>query len=418
MKKDKFGKFFKLIWSYAKDLYTLYEEKKIGMSASALTYYVVLSLVPVLSIIFGIAKGFGLEKTILKLLENMFKDYPKLIDQIYVFVQNMLGRTSGGIITGFGILMLCYSAYNLLNNIEISVNHVWKANYKRHIKDKLPQYFMLLILTPILMAVSTSLQTLMNGFQKTLLSFVNNSEVFYKLLVWSFNLTSVIVITFLIALFYTLLPQVKRIKFKYTFWVSLGISILYIVVESLYITMQTKLSSYNAVYGSFAAVPIALVWLQLSWTIILMGNALNYLIHKRMDHIAVQEMVVLSAKDQKVFTLYVLKKIISYFEEYNRPITQKMLYEASDIPVVAANRVIEFLKHKEYIYVVEKKEGSYFLLGKPAQAMTIAQLFDDVETWDMLTTLPAYTLPKIEKSLYDKVNQEVGSFLKHTKVVE
>ncbi|MGL6022695.1 MAG: YihY/virulence factor BrkB family protein, partial [Chitinophagaceae bacterium] len=172
--------FFKLLYSYAKDLYEIYEEKKIVISASALTYYMLLSLVPVLSIIFGIAKGFSLDNAILKILQSLFSEYPLLLDKIYLFVQNVLDRTSGGLITGFGILVLCYSAYSLLNNIEISVNHVWKSNYKRSIKEKLPQYFMLLILTPILMAISTSLQTLMNGFENTFLSLVDNNVVVYK----------------------------------------------------------------------------------------------------------------------------------------------------------------------------------------------------------------------------------------------
>ena len=102
-----------------------FDEDKCFFRASALTFYSLLSIVPVLAMAFGLAKGFGLEKAFEKQVFERFQGQEEIIAWILNFAHSLLENTKGGLIAGVGILFLFWAIIRVLGNIENSFNHIW-----------------------------------------------------------------------------------------------------------------------------------------------------------------------------------------------------------------------------------------------------------------------------------------------------
>ena len=120
------------------------------LRASALTLYTLLSIVPVIALLFGIAKGFGYEKILREQLLKQMPTQDTLVLKLIDFAENMLARTQGEVVAGIGIVILLWSVLKLIGNIEESFNHVWKINKGRTLGRKLSDYLSVMLLAPIL----------------------------------------------------------------------------------------------------------------------------------------------------------------------------------------------------------------------------------------------------------------------------
>lgn len=128
-----------------------------GDMASALTYYSLLSIVPVFAMAFGFAKGFGMEKGLKeKLLENM-EGQEEVIGRVISFAEAMLESTKGGLIAGIGILILFWTVIKVLGNIERAFNLIWGVKKHRPMGRKFADYLSLMLICPVLFILGSSI---------------------------------------------------------------------------------------------------------------------------------------------------------------------------------------------------------------------------------------------------------------------
>jgi membrane protein len=132
------------------------------LRASALTLYSLLSIVPVIAMLFGIAKGFGFEKTLTERLIEQVPHQETKVLQIINFAQNLLESTKGGVIAGIGIVVLVWTIISLIGNIEESFNYIWKIPKGRSISRKYSDYLSLMLLAPIILIAANSISVLLN----------------------------------------------------------------------------------------------------------------------------------------------------------------------------------------------------------------------------------------------------------------
>ncbi len=133
-----------------------YNNDKCVEKASALTYFTLLSVVPVIAMAFGIATAFGLEKYMRRELERYFNGQQEVLDYMLKFADSTLNNTSGGIISGISSLFLIYAVARLLHNIERSFNDVWNTNGGRTFQRKLADYMSIILLGPVILVVSST----------------------------------------------------------------------------------------------------------------------------------------------------------------------------------------------------------------------------------------------------------------------
>lgn len=250
---------------------TSFFDRDLQTQAASLTFNTLLALVPALALIFAIGRGFGLQDLLREQLFSYFPAQKEAISTSITFVDSYLNQSSQGVFVGIGIIVLLYTLISLLDSIEQSFNNIWGIKKDRSIYQKITDYVAICLLIPILMICSSGVSIFLSTVIQTnvhipfLTPLVNILlELFPLILVWlAFSLS-----------FY-LIPNTK-VSFKYSAVSGLISAIGFQILEMLFLNGQIYVTKYNAIYGSFAFLPLLLVWLQFSWIILLAGGTITY----------------------------------------------------------------------------------------------------------------------------------------------
>lgn len=249
----------------------LFLDRNLSGHASALTYSSILGAVPILAIVFAIARGFGFGQLIEEKLKANPTLSPEMTETIMTFVNSYLERARGGVFIGVGLVMLFYTLYSLTSNIETAFNRIWKVRESRNIYRSAVNYISVFFLLPIVVIITSGLQLFLTGIGKFLPEFTFVSTSIEFLVQLSPYALAVVAFTLL----YKLMPNTE-VRWRATFVPGLLAGIAFQALQWFYIHSQVWLSSYNAVYGSFAAIPLFMFFIQLSWNLCLFGAGLSY----------------------------------------------------------------------------------------------------------------------------------------------
>lgn len=297
-----------------------YKENNCSDKASALTYYSILSVVPIIAMFFGIAKGFGYEKDLEIKLYEKFADKKEILDFIFEYANKMLENTQGGLIAGIGIIMLFWSVYKVLGNVESSFNQIWQIKKSRSFSRKISDYLSIMLLTPILFITSTSATIFVSNYIETLAVETEWLQDFGWLISFLINILPHSLIWFVFAFIYLIMPNTK-VNIKAALVSGIFAGILFQIVQFVYIEFQVGVASYNAIYGSFAALPLFLIWMQTSWVIVLFGAELSFSIQnvKKLEGRFTANSLNYDSKTK--LALYISTFIIKNFENGNTALT-------------------------------------------------------------------------------------------------
>lgn len=287
----------------------------IPLRASALTYSIILSLVPMLAMSTAILKGLGNENELkiaaYRLIDQIdptgarpvvetdtvtpatdqtlqgTPDIPKketavsMTDHLRNGVEmifDYVDRTNFAALGAFGIVGLLFVVLLMLNNIEVTMNAIWHSRKNRPLGRKIMDYLALLILLPISLNVAFAGDAIlqsekMMGYITTIIPSAWLVKMLFKGLPFLFIVGS---LTFM----YQFFPYAK-VRTYAAFTGALFSAVCWFIVQQFYITLQVGVSKYNAIYGSFATIPLFLVWLHLGWMFLLLGAALAYAVQNR-----------------------------------------------------------------------------------------------------------------------------------------
>ena len=248
-----------------------FTEKRVMTQASALTYSTLLAIVPMLAVVFAIARGFGYNKYIEIWFREVLSSQPQVADVIVSFVNSYLVHTKSGIFLGVGLIFMLYTVLMLVNNVEETFNQIWQVNNSRPILRSFANYLAMFFLFPIIIVVSTGLSVFMETMADSMDNLAVLGPFIHKLLQYSpYMLMSL----FFIVL-YVYMPNTEvRLSCAVIPGILAGIAMQ--VLQVVYIHSQIWVTGYNAIYGSFAALPLFMLWIQISWTICLFGAQLTY----------------------------------------------------------------------------------------------------------------------------------------------
>lgn len=252
-----------------------FNEDKCPLQASAMTYFSALSLVPVIALIFAIAKGFGFEQVLERRLIESFKEQEEVLNWVMQFAHSMLDSTKGGMIAGIGIVLLFWSVMKLLGNIERSFNDIWGIKKSRVFIRKFTDYISIFIIAPIFIILSSSTTVFISAFIEK--PSIELAVIEYATPILELGIKSMpyLLIILLLTFVYAVIPNTK-VKFRSALFAGIIAGISFQLLQWGYVNFQVGVSKYNAIYGSFAALPLFLVWLQLSWIIVLFGGELSF----------------------------------------------------------------------------------------------------------------------------------------------
>jgi len=280
------------------------------LRASALTLYTLLSIVPIIAMLFGVAKGFGFEKTLEQQILEQVPDQDTLILQLIDMAKTMLESTKGGLVAGFGIVILFWTVIKVIGNIEESFNHIWQVKKARPISRKLSDYLSLMLFAPVMLIAANSINVIVQIKLSELINAIALPGTIAAL-----QLLAYLPILILWGLFSFLFMFMPNTKVNYQAGLFAGIisGTIYFIVQSLYVSLQIGVSSYNAIYGSFAALPLFLIWLQITWVIVLLGSELSFYYQNIELYQFNQKFKHLNFKSKKQLARYIMQAIIQQF---------------------------------------------------------------------------------------------------------
>lgn len=274
--------------------------------ASALTYYSLLSVVPVAAMAFGLAKGFGFASSLESQLTTRFEGHEEVAKWVTDFAMRYLDNTQGGMIAGVGFAMVLWSVMNVLGNIESSFNDIWKINRPRSFIRKFSDYISLMLVA-ILFLVSSGSVIVLFSVKLSEVPVLNFFGYFFA------NLIPYVLVWISFTMLFFIMPN-ARVKFGSALFGGVIAGTLFQLLQFAYIHFQVGVSNYNAIYGSFAALPLFLVWLQISWLIVLFGAEIAFAHQNARSLMYETDSARISFKYKRLVSLLIMHKLVKNFK--------------------------------------------------------------------------------------------------------
>ncbi len=378
--EDTFSPFRRLATEVTKVVYLairFFTTKRVLTRAAALTYSTLLSIVPILAVVFAIARGFGFSKYIEEAFRDALSSQPLAADVIIGWVNSYLVHTKSGIFLGVGLVFMLYTVLMLVSNIEETFNEIWQVTKPRSIFRTFTDYLAMFFLFPILIVVSSGLSIFVGTFVSSMPDFLLLGS-FSQFLV---NLTPYVFMSALFIALYVFMPNTHvKVKNAIVPGILAGIAMQWL--QFFYIHSQIWMTSYNAIYGSFAALPLFMLWVQISWTICLFGAELTYT-SQNLDYYDYNVMTTdISHRYRMMLCALIMSRICRRFADGHRAPTTADLREETNIPIRVVNDLLQKLIEAKLVIEVstdEKGDTSQFVPAESLANLNVGVMVDRLE---------------------------------------
>lgn len=415
-------------------------EDKVQLRASALTYFSIWAVVPILALLLGIARGFGFQNFLEQQIIQNFSDQTivttsnavvptdsiqysrSLMDslsnataiastdstqvteqtnvaqQILEFAYKYLDKTQEGFILGIGIIILFWSVINMLSHIENTFNDIWQIRKPRTILRKYTDYFGFMILAPIILILSAGANVFVTTRIEDLLNSLGMDFAIGPVTVLLAKGAPFILYSFVFFLFYIVIPNTK-VKVVPAIIAGVLVGVLFQFLQYGYINGQVYLSRINAVYGTFAALPLFLLFLQLGWVLVLFGAEFSFAIQNNKNFLYDSEIKDISTSYRYTILFYVLYMIVNRFKEGQEPLKASEIADEENIPVRLVRKIMGDLQRTGLISEVNTKDDTAYQPGVDIEKITIQYVKHKMESLGSSNFLP------LKQSAYVKLKE-------------
>lgn len=341
----------------------------LDIRASALTYSILFAIVPLFALIIAIAKGFGVEQLIEDSLKGTYIAQANMIPTVMGFVERYLETTSGGIFIGIGLIILFWSVMNFFMQVEKSFNEIWQVKKSRSPIRQFTTYFSTILIIPLLIVFSS-------GFSIFVSSALSQSYIYQVLspvLRFGVKLIPFFINWLMFTVMYMVIPN-TRVRFFNALLAGIIAGSAFQLFQMLYINGQVYLSRYNVIYGSFAAIPLLLLWLQISCLIVLLGAEISYASQniKNFDYDIDTRNI--SNRYKKFLTLFITHIIVKQFENQKPPLSSENISEEYKLPIRLVNQILTRLVETSVLIEVygEKSKSKTYLPAFDINQLTLS----------------------------------------------
>ncbi len=426
-KKNIFHNILKIIMLTVRGV----QEQDLSASSRSLTYRTILSIVPMLAVIFAIARGFGFEKIVESQIFDFFNsndfeitapisanplssdtlsiqssqlalNMPNTlessiqnshqmssdslmhettkftIETLVSFVNNSLEHSKGGVFAGIGVVLLLYTIVLLFTDIENSFNRIWGIKKGRPIQRRVIDYFALMLLLPIFVVINYSLTAIIQASTDSLDRF---THIITPVMGQVINILPFIVMIVSMTLLYKFMPNIK-VKFFSALIGGIVGGIALQIFQMIYLEGQLWISKYNAIYGAFAALPLLLLWTQVSWFIVLIGSEISFATQNVQQFSFDRETKNITRRYRDFFTILIASVIVKRFAENRSPLSAASISLKCQIPIKLTNDIIDELIKMEMILPTPMADDDRVMAYQPAydiNQMSVARLLELID---------------------------------------
>jgi membrane protein len=265
-----------------------------------------------------------------------------------------------------------------------------------------------MLLAPILLIIASSITVFMNTqihwLVKTLHISANGSSLLLALL----NYSPVLIMSGLFSFVFIFIPN-QKIHWQAGMIAGVITGIIYQIVQAAYVNLQIGVSSYNAIYGSFTALPLFLVWLQLGWLMVLFGCELAFFIQNYASYQHNQTFSHLSFALKKVLAVQITYTIVQRFAKAQKALNCVELAQQLSLPIAVVQMILnDLIKCGILVAILPEPEGE--VLFQPAQDIDLLTVYAVIERLENQGEDFALQMPAFEK-----INQLNVCFKHHLK---
>ena len=342
--------------------------EELSLRSMSLVYTTLLSMIPLLAVSFSVLKGFGvhnqIEPILLNLLTPLGEKSAEITTQIITFVEN----TKAGVLGTVGLALLIFTAVSLVQKIERAFNHTWRVTQNRPLGNRFSNYLSIILIGPVLIFTAIGItatitnhslvQELMTYPVLGALIHIGGRMIPYLLVITAFTLV------------YTFVPNTK-VKFKSAFVGALVAGLLWESVGWGFATFVASSGQYTAIYSALASLIIFMIWMQLSWLILLIGASIAFY-HQHPEHHTLQSHNRLSSRLKEKLALTIMALITKNYYEKQLPWTAGALAQHLQMPLDAITPLLKSLVVDELLAHADESAPGFL----PAQAPEDLKLQD------------------------------------------
>jgi membrane protein len=374
-----------------------------AIRSAALSFFTIMSLVPILALVFVIFRGFGMDSMLIEKLYELLPQYTEIVDLLVGFINNLLVRTKGGVMAVSAFFVLIWAVIQVFGNVEGAFNKIWEVKRSRAFSRRFSTYMALVILVPILMISANSLYVGIRGSVENI-----TGNLVAEIL---FGVASVAIMILMFSIVYFVLPN-TTVKFQNALKAGIVAGIGFSIFQVGYVYIQGNLSSYNAIYGTFAAIPLFLVWMQTSWQILLFGGELSFAMQNIHDFESEQQAEEVSHDNRcKIMIGAMVVVIHNYMEGVTS--TSEHIARETGAPVRTVREVVRKLEEDGMLLFVENDAADKTETMVPARDPGSIRFFDVINAvsghGDTMLSVGDTPLMKRVDEIYEKVRAEVGT---------
>ena len=343
------------------------------LHASALTFYSLLSVVPLAAMAFGIAKGFGFQKRLQAQLLEKIPGQEEVLLRIIDAADRFLETTRGGLIAGIGVVVLFWTVVKVLGHIETTFNHIWRVTKARSFARRFSDYLTLMLIGPVLFISASSLTVFITTQITAITQKIELLGLISPVIFSALKLLPYAMIWGLLTIVYMVMPN-TRVHWGPGLLAGIAAGTIYQITQWLYIAFQVGVTRANAVYGSFAALPLFLAWLQISWLIVLLGAEFAFAFQNVDDFEGEADCRRTSPRQRQTIALAAAQHLVKAFAAGKGPVGVAQLGQQMALPGCLLVQAIEDLLAAGVIVKasVPADESGGYLPAFDIHQMTIA----------------------------------------------
>ena len=366
-----------------------FKDQVLVVRANSLSFALLFAFIPMLALIYAIARGFGFEETVQNTISSSFLAEANVAPVLLEWIERYLETARGGLFLGIGLIVLIWAVYAFFNMLENSFNSIWNVKQSRSFARRMTNYVMTLLLVPVLVVVTSGISIFLNSteiiapvldgilpirkFMLRFLPFIATSGVF----TWIF----------------IAIPNTK-VKFSSAIIPGILMGLLYQLVQALSMFLVVLFTRMSIVYGAFSAIPLVLIWLNITCWLLLIGAELAFAIQNNDLFAYEKDIKTMSRRYKDYVMLYLLSMIIRRFEAGETPLTAQEMAANNQLPIRLVQELLTQLEeiaivHRVYI---EDKEDPAFVPALDTKTITVEMVIGRISaqgTEEFLQHTPA-----------------------------
>jgi membrane protein len=345
-----------------------FKDQVLVVRANSLSFALLFAFIPMMALIYAIARGFGFEEVLQETLSGSFLAEANIAPVLIEWIERYLETARGGFFLGMGLIVLVWAVYAFFNMLENSFNSIWNVKQSRSLGRRLTNYIMTLLLVPILVVVTSGISIFLNSAE-VLSSVLEAIEPVRKFML---RFIPFVATTAVFTWIFTAIPNTK-VKFSSAFIPGIIMGLLYQVVQSLSMYLVVLFTRMSIVYGAFSIIPLVLIWLNITCWLLLIGAELAFAIQNNDLFAYENDLKKMSRRYKDYVMLYILATIIRRFEAGEAPQTAQEMATINQLPIRLVQQLLSRMEETNIIrrVYIEQEEDQAFVPALDTKTITV-----------------------------------------------